>query len=266
MLKVKDVVSLMEKLAPTSLKESFDNVGLLIGEENKDIKKVLLALDVTEEVVDEAINLNVDIIISHHPIIFSGIKSVNDSTSLGKKIIKLIKNDISVYCAHTNLDSCIGGTNDVLFDLLELSDKNILIPNENDNLCGLGRTGIVNDEYTLKTFINFLKDKLNLDSVVYSDDEFGLNKKVNKIGLCTGSAGDFDFINQSKKQGCDVFITGDLKFHSAQLAKELGIALIDATHYETEVIVLKNIKKYLESNSNLNILISEVDGQVIKKM
>ncbi len=262
---IKDIINLMEQLAPIYLKEDFDNVGLLVGNDERKTNKILLALDVTDEVVDEAIKENCNLIISHHPVIFKGIKNINNKSCIGKKIIKLIKNDIAVYCAHTNLDSCNLGTNDVLFDLLQLKNKSVLIPNENDSTCGLGRVGELKDSLTLKQFIQFVKNRLNIETITYSDDNDGLNKTINKVGLCTGSAGKFEYINSAKKMDCDVYITGDLDFHAAQLSKELQIALIDATHYRTEVIVLNSLKKYLQNeNNNLDIIISKVNGQTIK--
>ncbi len=262
---IKDIINLMEQLAPTYLKEDFDNVGLLVGNDETKVNKILLSLDVTDEVIDEAISQNCNLIISHHPIIFKSIKNINNKSEIGKKIIKLIKNDIAVYCSHTNLDSCNLGTNDVLFDLLSLKNKNVLIPNENDITCGLGRVGELQNSLNLEQFIQLVKEKLKLKTIVYCDDNDGLNKIVNKVGLCTGSAGKFQYISSAKKMGCDVYLTGDLDFHSAQLAKQFEIALIDGTHYATEVIVLNSIKKYLQNEDNsLNVIISSVDGQTIK--
>ncbi len=262
----KDIVNLMEKVAPLDLKESFDNIGLLIGCDDFKVNKILLALDVNDEVIDEAIKEKCNLIISHHPIIFKSIKNINNNSVLGKKIIKLIKNDISVYSSHTNLDSCSVGTNDVLFDLLDLKNKGVLIKNENYENCGLGRIGETKRDFTLKEFIEYIKEKLKLNTLVYCDDNNGLEKTIKKVGLCTGSASSYDFISNAKKLGCDVYITGDLTFHNAQLAKELNIALIDGTHYGTEVIVLNSLKAYLNKECNLEVIISKVDGQTIKML
>ncbi len=264
---IKDIIKIIEDIAPIHLKEDFDNIGLLIGNEEERINKILLALDITDEVIEEAIYENCNLIITHHPIIFKSIKNINSNSDLGKKIIKLIKNDISVYTAHTNLDSCSVGTNDVLFDLLNLQNKSVLIPNKNDNTCGLGRVGELKDLLSLESFINVVKQKLNIETISYCDDNDGLKKNIKKVGLCTGSAGKFEYINVAKNMGCDVYITGDLDFHGAQLAKQLGISLIDAKHYNTEVIVLPKIKEYLlERDERLNVIVSKVDGQTIKML
>ncbi len=263
---IKNIINLIESIAPVDLKESFDNVGLLIGSDDVEVTKVLLALDITDDVVEEAIKEKCNLIISHHPVIFKGIKNINNHTNLGRKILKLIKNDIAIYSAHTNLDSCSVGTNDVLFNLLELKNKSVLIENEDYKDCGLGRVGETRSTVTLKEFIEYTKNKLNITNIVYSEDNNGLDKPINKVGLCTGSASNFDYINRAKEMGCDVYITGDLNFHNAQLAKELDIALIDGTHYKTEVIVLKSLKEYLEKESDLEIIISKVDGQTIKML
>ncbi len=260
-MKVENVIEEMEKLAPESLKEEWDNVGLLIGDKKSEVKKILLCLDVTDEVVDESIELKANLIISHHPVIFSGMKTINFDDATGKKIIKIIKNDINVFCMHTNLDSCKGGTNDVLFDYLKLSNKEILINNGDDT--GLGRIGENETPMSLEKYLKFVKDKLNIKYISYAKDNDGIGKQIKKVAVCTGACDNY-FIKVAKEKNCDVIVTGDLKYHTGQLAKELGIVIIDASHYETENIVLDDLKSYIENNIEVKVEISNVNGQSIE--
>src|SRR5689334_11051717 len=117
------IIEALERLAPSSLALEWDNVGLLVGESNRAVNKALIALDATDQVVEEAVTKGADLIITHHPVIFHPVKRVTDQTVLGRRLLKLIKNNISVYSAHTNLDIANGGVNDVLFELLGLRDK-----------------------------------------------------------------------------------------------------------------------------------------------
>ncbi len=258
---IKDIMDFLEKLAPKNLAESWDNVGLLVGDKNKEVSKVLLALDVTDEVVDEAIKLNANLIVTHHPLIFKAVKTVNTDDFVGKTIIKLIKNDIAVYTLHTNLDSGLGGTNDVLADILEMQNREVLLPSEVNETCGLGRYGDVK-ETTVENLLKFMKNTNKFDFINYSLDDEGMNKPVRKIGLCTGSVMD-SLIYKSKALGCDVYVTGDVTYHTAQIAKRVGITIVDVGHYCSENIVFENLQNKLKTEFNINIEISKVNAQTI---
>lgn len=255
---VSDVAKHLEKMANKSWAESYDNVGLIIGD-NQVINGVLLALDVNMEVVNEAIEKGINLIVTHHPFIFKGINKINSDTEQGRVIMQLIRNNISVYTAHTNLDSALGGTNDVLFDKLGLINKKIII--ENIDGCGLGRIGDI-DSTNLSGVLNKLK-QIGFSNITYCEDKHGLDKVVNTIGLCTGSCM-ADMILKVKDE-CDVYITGDVTYHVGQLAKSNDIAIVDITHYESEVIVLDSLKEYIQSEFEIDVLISEVNGQTLKR-
>ncbi len=262
-MKIKEVINFLEDLAPVKLAESWDNVGLHVGNEDNEITKVLLALDATDEVVDEAIEIGANLIVTHHPMIFKAVKNINTSNPLGNKIIKLIENNISVYVAHTNLDSSVGGTSEVLAELLKLENIKVLEPLDVDNNCGLGRTGTLAKEETLSEILQSLKDTGKFDYINYSPDYEGLDKVVKKIGLCTGSLDD-SMVFKAKSDGCDIYISGDLKYHSAQLAKNLGIAIVDIGHYCSENIVFESLSKRLSSEfRNTEFIISKVNAQTI---
>ena len=129
-MKIKEITSFLEKFAPLALQENYDNSGLIIGDENKEITNVLLCLDSVEEVVNEAIETNCNLIIAHHPIIFSSIKKINFRNHIERTIVKAIKNDIAIYSMHTNLDNIKGGVNSKIADILSLKDQRILNPME----------------------------------------------------------------------------------------------------------------------------------------
>lgn len=230
---VRDVMAKIEQLAPTSLAEGWDNVGLLVGNESKQVKKIMVMLDADSSTIDEAIANNVDLIVTHHPVLIKPINKIID-----EKLIKLIKNDISLYTAHTNLDSANGGVNDVLAQKLGLKNIGNFPLVENSEL--LGRIGNTS-ECTLEEFIKIVKKALNSKCVKYVGEKSTIIKKV---GVCGGSGA--DFIAMAKESGCDVFITGDVKYHQAQLANEIGLCVIDAGHFETENIICSVLADYLQ--------------------
>lgn len=237
----RDIIKQLEIFAPLKYAEEWDNIGLIIGDDENFIKKAIVCLDITNDIIDDAIEKKANLIISHHPFIFKSIKNINTTTELGKKIIKCIQNNICVYSAHTNLDMTIGGTNDKLFDILNLKDKDFLCE-EVDKGYALGRVGNLNTPMTLLELSMFVKNKLNLDIIKYIGNK---EKIVNKVSICTGSCSNDFFFEESLKKNCDVYITSDIKHHEALDAKELGLSLIDATHYGTEVIICSSICKLL---------------------
>lgn len=262
-----DIIKLMEEYADPCLAESWDNIGLMVGDENSYITNVLVALDINDDVIDEAISKNCNLIITHHPFIFKGLKSVVASDITGNRVIKLIKNNINVFSAHTNLDIAQNGTNDILAQRLNLNNISNLFNNNNINYdFGLGRVGELENMMLFEHIIEELKNILNLDNIVACGDT---SKNIKKIAICTGSGGEVDFIKQAVNKNCDLYITADIKYHNAQLAKDLGLCLVDATHYASENIIVPVISEYLNNCANkLNLKFksynSEVDGQTFK--
>ncbi|GMQ62714.1 Nif3-like dinuclear metal center hexameric protein [Vallitalea maricola] len=253
-----EIISKMKELAPPKLAESWDNVGLLVGDSNMRVEKILISLDATKDVVDEAISNEVDMILTHHPIIFKGVKHINTSTVIGRKLIKLIKNDICVYSAHTNLDSASEGLSVLLADKLKLNDSDILEPNNNFDvldLCGTGRIGYL-EEMTLEELSHYVKDKLNLERVRVIGN---LDKRIKKVAVSPGSS--MEFAETAYKNGADVYITGDIKYHDAMDYQEKGMALIDAGHFGTENIVLPMFEQYIKKcfGEQLQIITSKIN-------
>lgn len=240
MIKVNNIIKEMELLAPTYLKEDFDNVGLMVGDKNKEVKKVLLALDCTLKVIEEAKKENVDLIITHHPLIFKRPSSITTDTLQGKKIIELIKNDISLYSSHTNLDSVENGLNDTIVSILGFDNSKILEKNKRDDKAGLGRIVSLNESIQLEDLISKIKKSLNINNlrVVKGKD------KVNKIAIINGSGQ--DFIGKAVALGADCIITGDTTYHFASDYKEMKISILDVGHFASEQITFFNVMENLK--------------------
>lgn len=240
MIKVNNIIKEMELLAPTYLKEDFDNVGLMVGDKNKEVKKVLLALDCTLKVIEEAKKENVELIITHHPLIFKRPSSITTDTLQGKKIIELIKNDISLYSSHTNLDSAENGLNDTIVSILGFDNFKILEKNKRDDKAGLGRIVSLNESIQLEDLISKIKKSLNINNlrVVKGKD------KVNKIAIINGSGQ--DFIGKAVALGADCIITGDTTYHFASDYKEMKISILDVGHFASEQITFFNVMENLK--------------------
>lgn len=240
MIKVNNIIKEMELLAPTYLKEDFDNVGLMVGDKNKEVKKVLLALDCTLKVIEEAKKENVELIITHHPLIFKRPSSITTDTLQGKKIIELIKNDISLYSSHTNLDSVENGLSDTIVSILGFDNFKILEKNKRDDKAGLGRIVSLNESIQLEDLISKIKKSLNINNlrVVKGKD------KVNKIAIINGSGQ--DFIGKAVALGADCIITGDTTYHFASDYKEMEISILDVGHFASEQITFFNVMENLK--------------------
>ena len=167
MKKVKDIIKVMENFAPVNLKEDFDNVGLMVGDKEKEVKKILLALDCTLEVIEEAKEKDVDLIITHHPLLFRKPSTITTDTLVGKKIIELIKNDINLYSSHTNLDSASGGLNETIVNILGYDSKELIEVNKNarNSNEGLGRFIRLQEEISLEDLVRDIKEKLNISGL-----------------------------------------------------------------------------------------------------
>ena len=226
---VNDLVKLLEELMPSNLAEDWDNVGLMLGRKGKTVKKILLALDLSKEVVEQAVAQKIDLIITHHPAIFKKLKRVVDNDWQQELLLTLAENGIAVYSAHTNLDCVSAGVNDVLAKLLKLEDIEVL-----DDSNGLGRIGVV-EEASLAEYAQVVKAALKADYVAVAD----AGKKVHKVAVCGGAGS--DLIDLALAKGADTLVTGDVKYHSAQQAVFSGLNIIDAGHQPTELPVLEKL-------------------------
>lgn len=363
MPKLREIITVLETLAPRHLAESWDNVGLMVGSRQAEVQKVLCALDVNEEVVDEAIKEGANCIVSHHPFFFGAFKTLDLDSSKGKIIKKLIQNDIAVYSMHTNYDIAKGGLNDYLCELLKLENLEILevtgsrafckvvvyVPvthleavrdeimasnsctignysgctfasqgegtfmplegsnpfigtqhtvekvNENkiefmaykdevNNLIkkiktvhsyeemaydvydlvhlnepfGVGRVGCYNIPISFETLLTQIKKAFHIEHVRITEE---CHKPIQKVAICSGSGS--EYIKAAARKA-DVYITGDMQFHKGQIAKEMGIPVIDIGHYASENIAMQHICSYLKENlKTLEVICSAVNGETL---
>lgn len=241
MNKVLDIIKEIEKFAPKYLKEEYDNVGLMVGDKEKKVEKVLLALDCTNEVINEAVNLNVDLIITHHPLLFKKPKSIIKGDLVGDKVITLIKEDIALYSCHTNLDSTKGGINETLVKMLGFHSDKIMEPNETNNSkdCGIGRIVKLENEISFSDIIELVKRNLGIKNMRIVKGA----EKIKTLAVINGSGQDFFY--EAKSLGADCIITGDTTYHFASDFKEMGISIIDAGHFNTEYVVFLKTLEFL---------------------
>lgn len=239
---LKDVAAYIEKISPVSLACEWDNVGLIIGNSDKPIKRIVVCLDLTREVLDFAIQKNANLILSHHPFIFKGVKKINTKESYGKMVEDIIKNDICVYAAHTNFDFAHNGLNDLLAKVIDLHYSNSLYLGQSKDRI-VGKIGEVIGDKTFGEFAEKVKEKLNVDNVRIAGD---VDKVVKRVAVFCGSF-DENFLNLVTKRA-DVIVTGDLKHHVVLDIMQKGLCAIDAGHFGTEHIFVDYIKRLLTQN------------------
>lgn len=240
MITVGDILNYMESVAPRYMQYEWDNTGMLCGSRSKTVKKILVALDPFEEVCREAAEEGADLLITHHPLIFSAPKAINDETDMGRAIMVLIQNGITAVNAHTNLDCAPHGVNDTLAAVLGLSDVSIVDPKGDDPQYGLLRMGTVPVQ-SLESFLPLVKKRLGCKGLRYVD----CGKPVHKVAVGGGSCG--SDLPDAISAGCDTFVTADVKYNQFHDAKAAGINLIDAGHFHTENPVCAVLAKKLWS-------------------
>lgn len=226
MITCKDVMDYLEKLAPAELAEEWDNTGLLLGSSRKSVARIMVCLDVTSEALTVALSKKVDLIVTHHPVIFKSIKRICEDNTKGRQLYTAISNGIGVLSAHTNLDYAENGVNAQLAAALGLEDTVILGH-------GPGRIGFLKNRMSFDDFTAHVKKRLD---VPYVRVVGSAGSGISKVGVFSGSFDDdLDAILES---GADAVVTGDLKYHTALDAREAGICLIDAGHFSTEKVIL----------------------------
>ena len=219
----KEILELLEKIAPVELAEEWDNDGLMCSADTSaEVRRVLCTLDVTEEIVDYAIEQCFDLIVSHHPLIFRPITSITEDNPTARKVIKLIESGVSVFSFHTRADKVSGGVNDSLCDLLGMFDTRAFGEGE------LGRIGELDEDMGLEDFAYKIKETIGADAVRYAD---GYNT-VRRVAVVGGDGK--SYISAAIKEGADTFISGRIGYNVMEEASERGINLIEAGHYFTE--------------------------------
>ena len=235
MAAVKEVYDYLDQLAPFSTQMEFDNAGLLVGREGTEVKRILVALDITQAVAEEAAELGCSLIVSHHPVIFHPVKSVTDRTVTGRILLTLAEAKIAAICAHTNLDAAQGGVNCCLAHTLGLKEIGQLHPDGLDaqgQPYGIGRVGLAHTGgLRASQYAAYVKERLGAASVRYVEG----GHPVERVAVGGGSCG--SMLEDAIAAGCDTFVTADVKYDQYLQAKALGINLMDAGHYATEQVV-----------------------------
>lgn len=239
---VSDVYNLLNEIAPFCLAESWDNCGLLIGCADKEVSNIMPVLDVTTDVVLEAVENNVDLIVSHHPIIFNGLKAI-DSDSV---VYRLIENNIAVISAHTNLDMAKNGVTKVLAGLLGLNNQRIVnkLGVNNDIEFGEGIIGELNAGITPKMLAELVKNKLGCEAVKLVEGK----NSIKTVVVANGSEN--NMLSYAVKLNADAVVAGETKHNVMIDAKNCGITLIDAGHFETENIIIASLEEIFNDRLN----------------
>ncbi|MGL4656274.1 MAG: Nif3-like dinuclear metal center hexameric protein [Sarcina sp.] len=250
-------IEIMERVAPIHLKEDFDNVGLMVGDRNKEIKKVLLALDCTDTVIEEAKEIGAELILTHHPLIFKKPSNITTDTLQGRKIIKLIQNDINLYSAHTNWDSVREGINDTIVDMLGFKSEEIIDRHKADNNAGIGRIVTLENQLTLDEIMDICYKAFGLSGLRYSGNP---DKVIERIAIVNGSGQ--SYFSDAMNKDVDLVITGDTTYHMVSDYTEMGMSILDIGHFKSEWPVLIEVNKKLQKElkdmgEELEFVISE---------
>lgn len=241
-MKCRDLMKRLESIAPIHYAEKWDNVGLIVGDEEQEIHKVLIALDPSTEVIEQAIKQQCDMIITHHPLIFSPMKKITNGDFIGKRILSMMDHSIAYYAMHTNMDIAIMA--DESAAMIGLTDTVALEPVMPDNeKIGIGRFGRLEKTMTLLELAKKMKEQFKLDDVRVVGE---LSNEIKKVAISTGSGE--DFIENAIQMGADVLITGDIRHHKALDAIERNLSIIDAGHYGTERFMVEWLASHLEVN------------------
>lgn len=229
MLKVKDIAAAIEDFAPKGLQESYDNAGLQVGDPEMEVSAALLCLDVTEDVLNEALVRHCNMIVSHHPLLFKGLKEVTGKTATERIVIKAILENVAIYSAHTNLDSAWEGVSHEMAHIIGMKNIRVLEPHDSECRFGLGVIGDVKPTPKLE-FLRNIKEDFKVKSLKYSSQNPQL--VIRKVAVCGGSGA--SLIKDAIAAGADIIITGDVKYHDFT-TYGLDILIADIGHYESEL-------------------------------
>ena len=237
--KVKDVVKVIEDFAPLSLQEGWDNSGLCIGSVDSPVSSVLFGLDCTPELVDEAVACGADMIVTHHPLIFSGLKKISPDNPVGEAVIKAIRVGISIYAAHTSADKVIAGVSGAMAARLGLVNVSIL--DEDGDGTGLGVVGDLPQPLTAQEAVALVKEKFSLKAMRTSRP---LEGRISRVAMCGGSGG--SLIGAAIKSGAQLYLSGDISYHNF-FTKE-GFMIMDIGHYESEIEIVDILFSLIKKN------------------
>ncbi|MEP3478413.1 MAG: Nif3-like dinuclear metal center hexameric protein [Fuerstiella sp.] len=257
---VGSLAEFLNQLAPLSLSEDWDNTGLLVGDLDQNVSNVMTCLTVTEDVVSEAVHAGVDMIVSHHPVLFRAAKKITTQSAEGRMLLKLIAGGIAVYSPHTAFDSSQLGINQRLADALDLQQIQCLRASTLDEHPGSGRWGCLVEGTSLSFFLGQIKKAVAADYVEYCGD---LASDVNRVAVACGSAA--EFLADAIAHGCDTFVTGEARFHSVLEAQSSNVNLILMGHYESERPAVEWLASEIQEQvSGVQVFASEADTNPLR--
>ena len=254
-MKCRDIIKCLDERWPESYALGFDNVGLLVGDKDQEVHHIFAALDVTDDTLAQAIDCGADMIITHHPLLFSAIKRVTTDDFIGNRIVQMVRHGISYYAMHTNFDIMgMASLNAVSLNLTNPEILEVTYEDEEGRKEGIGRIGTLEQPLTLKDFGIFVKEQLGLDMVrVYGD----LEKEVSRAAISSGSGR--SMVKEAIRQGAEVLVTGDIDYHTGIDAVAEGLMIVDAGHYGTEMIFIEHMEETLkEMFPNLKISAAKI--------
>ena len=255
MRRVREIATFLEGKAPLSWQESYDNAGFLVGNPDDPVKRILVALDITLPVIEEAEHIGASLIVSHHPVIFQPVRQLTGQNGTEKVLGALLRKGISAICMHTNLDAAPGGVNDLLAEAIGLTQIGPLLQagvrEEDGSFYGIGRIGVLEQPMDFFLFAELVKERLHAGGLRFHN----AGKPVFQVAVGGGSCG--SLLPEVIRLGCDTFITGDVKYDVFLEAAAMGIHLIDAGHYPTENLICNQMVRWLkEAFSDINTAIS----------
>ena len=237
--KVRDIVKVIEEFAPLGIQESWDNSGLCIGSPDAPVSSVLLGLDCTPELVDEAVSCGADMIVTHHPLIFSGLKKISPDDQVGEAVIKAIRAGISIYAAHTSADKVLAGVSGAMASRLGL--ENVTILDEDGEGTGLGVVGDLPEPLTAAEAAALVKERFGLKAMRSSRPVEG---RIGRVAMCGGSGG--SLIPAARRSGAQLYISGDISYHNFFTPE--GFMIMDIGHYESEIEIVDILFSLLRKN------------------
>lgn len=236
----KEVMDILEENYPADYALDWDNVGLLVGRDDKEVRRIYVALDADDETIEAAVRWKADMLVTHHPMIFSGLKRINNLDFIGARILKLVQNDISYYAMHTNYD--VLGMAELSGRKMSLEDPEVLeVTRDGEQPEGIGRVADLASPAPLREICWSVKDRFHLGAVKVFGD---MDQPVSRIAISPGSGK--SMIKAALDKKADVLITGDIDHHTGIDAVAQGLAIIDAGHYGIEHIFIEDVKAYLE--------------------
>lgn len=230
---VQDIASVIEEFAPLPLQEDYDNAGLQVGFRDRHVSAVMLCLDVTDEVLEEAIRRKCDMIVSHHPLIFRGLKNLTGADDTQRIAIRALEAGVAIYSAHTNLDSTWNGVSHEMAHMLGVTGIEVLSPRAGDPRAGLGVIGDIEPTPKLE-FLRKVKEKFGVKALRYSTQSPAL--VIKRVALCGGSGA--SLIREAIRTGADLYVTGDVKYHDFT-TYGLDMVIADIGHYESELCSMR---------------------------